>query len=139
MAVAKATIDVDLGELEKDWEAVAWRVPRSGEFFINRPEHVQQCDEVELKYSRIIVRRKVVWPSSLVNVAAICKDRNGDWWAYRETPTKGTHAWLSNGESVMWLDDAAIEMLGFTLPAEWDWQTPILNPSKQASEGASDD
>ncbi len=137
--MAKVTIDVDLGELEKDWEAVAVRTPQKGEQFINSNGGLSLCQDDEWRAQRLIVRRKVVWPSALVNVAAICKDRNGDWWAYRETPTKGTHAWLSNGESGMWLDDAAIEMLGFTLPAEWDWQTPILNPSKQASEGASDE
>ncbi len=137
----KVTIDVELGELAKDWEPVAFRVPKLGDRYVDaRVKDLVVFLDVETeKRPRLIVRRKIVWPPALVNVAAICKDRNGDWWAYRETPTKGTHAWLSNGESVMWLDDAAIEMLGFILPAEWDWQTPILNPSKQASEGASDE
>lgn len=135
----RVEIEVELGELAKDWEAVAIRPPRDGDEFLNSSGEINRCQRDEWSHPRLIVRRKIPWPPALVNVAAICKDRNGDWWAYRETPTKGTHAWLSNGESVMWLDDAAIEMLGFTLPAEWDWQTPILNPSKQASEGASDD
>lgn len=135
----KVEIEVELGELAKDWEAVAIRPPRDGDEFLNSSGEINRCQRDDWSHPRLIVRRKIPWPPALVNVAAICKDRNGDWWAYRETPTKGTHAWLSNGESVMWLDDAAIEMLGFTLPAEWDWQTPILNPSKQASEGASDD
>lgn len=135
----KVEIEVELGELAKDWEAVAIRPPRDGDEFLNSSGEINRCQRDDWSHPRLIVRRKIPWPPALVNVAAICKDRNGDWWAYRETPTKGTHAWRSNGESVMWLDDAAIEMLGFTLPAEWDWQTPILNPSKQASEGASDD
>lgn len=135
----RVEIEVELGELAKDWEAVAIRPPRDGDEFLNSSGEINRCQRDDWSHPRLIVRRKIPWPPALVNVAAICKDRNGDWWAYRETPTKGTHAWLSNGESVMWLDDAAIEMLGFTLPAEWDWQTPILNPSKQASEGASDD
>jgi len=133
MAVAKVTIDVDLGELEKDWEAVAWRVPRSGEFFINRSEHVQQCDEVELKYSRIIVRRKVVWPSSLVNVAAMCRDQHGAWWAYRNMPPRGKNSWQGCwGNPVILLDSDACEILGITLPTEWDWTVPIVNPNYKA-------
>ncbi len=131
--MAKVTIDVDLGELEKDWEAVAWRVPRSGEFFINRSEHVQQCDEVELKYSRIIVRRKVVWPSSLVNVAAMCRDQTGVWYAYRTMPPRGKHSWQGClGNSVIPLDSDVCEMLGITLPTEWDWTVPIVNPNYKA-------
>lgn len=128
----RVEIEVELGELAKDWEAVAIRPPRDGDEFLNSSGEINRCQRDDWSHPRLIVRRKIPWPPALVNVAAICKDRNGDWWAYRETPTKGTHAWLSNGESVMWLDDAAIEMLGFTLPAEWDWTVPIVNPNYKA-------
>lgn len=132
MAVAKVTIDVDLGELEKDWEAVAWRVPRSGEFFINRSEHVQQCDEVELKYSRIIVRRKFVWPS-WCKAAAICKDKHSGWWMYETMPTQYDVSW-SGGASceVLALNTVTQKMLGIALPENHDWTVPIVNPNYKA-------
>ena len=74
MAVAKVTIDVDLGELEKDWEAVAFRVPNKGELYFTGGvitpavgTHVTQ---------RLIVRRKFVWPS-WCRAAAICREECG--------------------------------------------------------------
>ncbi len=136
----RVEIEVELGELAKDWEAVAIRPPRDGDEFLNSSGEINRCQRDDWSHPRLIVRRKIPWPPALVNVAAICRDRNGDWWSYRKMPTKGTHSWMvTSGIAVMLLDSETCEMLGITLPTEWDWTVPILNPNKQASEGASDE
>lgn len=131
--MAKVTIDVDLGELEKDWEAVAFRVPKEGDWCVDAYGnlHDVSCDD-SFRNPRLIVRRKFVWPS-WCKAAAICRDQTGVWYAYRTMPPRGKHSWQGClGNSVILLDSDACEMLGITLPTEWDWTVPIVNPNYKA-------
>lgn len=133
MAVAKVTIDVDLGELEKYCEAVAFRAPTNSEFFVAAGGGIVQCDCLS-KYSepRLIVRRKFVWPS-WCKAAAICKDKHSGWWMYETMPKQGDESW-SGGAScaVLALNTATQKMLGIALPENHDWTVPIVNPNYKA-------
>ncbi len=130
--MAKVTIDVELGELAKDWEAVAIRPPKLDDNFLNSVGDVNRCQRSDWTEPRLIVRRKFVWPS-WCKAAAICKDKHSGWWMYETMPKQGDMSW-SGGASceVLALNTVTQKLLGIALPENHDWTVPIVNPTYKA-------
>lgn len=128
----KVTIDVELGELEKEWDAVAIRVPKVGDDFVNSNGEVNRCQNTDWKQPRLIVRRKIVWPSWCKG-AAICKDMDGLVYAYSAMPSRGGSSWLSCGCDVQQLKPRLVD---FKLPDDHNWTIPILNPNYKEPSGS---
>lgn len=60
----QATIEIDLGQFTSEWEVVAVRTPKEGEFYWYRDHAVQSVDDWTSE-PMIIVRRKWTFPSWL--------------------------------------------------------------------------
>lgn len=130
----KQTIEVDLGEIEQDWEAMAFRVPKSGDMCLDAAGRLYKAvDGMAFLNPRLIVRRKFVWPSH-IDAAAICMDKSGDWWIYETMPEK-LSSFRSCDESCCVLDlmPATCRMLGIELPDNHDWTVPLINPNYKES------
>jgi hypothetical protein len=134
----KATIDVDLGELAKDWEAVAFRAPKKGDSCVDTTGKLYPVNsDYDFRSPRLIVRRKFQWPS-WCKAAAICMDKDGTWYAFNPMPERSDKRgrWEPadrdfNGIQYMLLEGHEC-CLDVQLPANHDWTVPLLNPNYKA-------
>ena len=127
----RVTIDVDLGPLAAEWEVVAIRPAKTGEFIMSPGWNWKYATCTRLDSAsdgtQVVVRRRWKWPAGLT-CAAIAMDADGKWWAYEVAPEHVRGSWESVGE-VAELRDWQID-----LPAVDDWRESLrLNPHREKS------
>ena len=122
----KVTIDVDLGPLASEWEVVAIRPAKPGEFYLQSwPESAVALSPIASAAPYVIVRRRWKWPAGL-KCAAIAMDKNRRWFAHATRPILSGDEWRCVGGGVE-LRDWQID-----LPAVDDWRDSLrLNPNRE--------
>lgn len=121
----RVTIDVDLGPLASEWEVVAIRPAKTGEFIMSPGRQYAACTLATCADvgPQVVVRRRWKWPAVL-KCAAIAMDADGKWWAHEVAPEHVRGSWESVGE-VAELRDWQID-----LPDVDDWRESLrLNPN----------
>lgn len=124
----QATIDIDLGKFASEWEVVAVRTPKEGDFYWHR-DHAVQSVEDWTSEPMIIVRRKWVWPSWL-KAWWYAEDADGTQWAFMQMPRHAGDRWLPTAGSSPRLDRFTdIPKIG------GDWRQSLReNPNWKASQ-----
>ena len=125
----KVTIEVDLGPLAAEWEVVAIRPAKTGEFIMSPGRQYAACTLATCADVGpcVIVRRRWKWPAGLT-CAAIAMDADGKWWAYETRPTLSGDEWRCVGGYVE-LRDWQID-----LPDVDDYRESLrLNPHREKS------
>lgn len=129
----QATIEIDLGPLADEWEAVAYRPPRRGERYAIASEKVvlSTVDGINGE-SYLIVRRKWAWPAG-VKAAAMAMDADGQWWIHEHKPHVNRNCWDSEG------DVMSCHAWAFDLPECGDWRQSLReNPNWRSDNGQKD-
>lgn len=106
----QVTIDIDLGPLAEEWEAVAWRPPKNGERFVKSYNLVvlTAFSDFTNEESRLIVRRKWVWPSWL-KARWYCEDSDGvQRCCKRSKPDTGASSWYS--DDIVRVDPSLVDL-----------------------------
>lgn len=88
----QATIEIDLGRLAEEWEAVAFRLPKKDEIFLIDGKRVERAASDYQYVPQLIVRRKWTWPSWL-KARWYAEDANGSQWAYEQMPVRDEVEW----------------------------------------------
>ena len=126
----KIEIDVDLGQYAAEWEAVAFRVPKNGEWILTDMGLPLQIDMEGFTRPRLVIRRKWKWPEWL-KAEYIAMDANGRWFAYPFEPQAGMATWNVGGHSLLPLSMLK-QFLDFTPPAVPGWKESLIrNPNLQ--------
>ena len=91
----QATIEIDLGPLEAEWEAVAFRLPKKDEIILIDGKRVERATSDYQYVPQLIVRRKWVWPSWL-KARWYYENAGGAQFFSNNAPKLHTGYWLHN-------------------------------------------
>ena len=102
----QVTIEIDMGSLAGEWEAIAYRLPCPGESWLTSGGVVRTA------YGRgdvpivpcIIVRRKWIWPSWL-KARWYAEDKDGSQWGYMQKPELLSDRWETDGVTMARFDE----------------------------------
>lgn len=124
----KIEIDVDLGPYAEEWEAVAFRKPLKGEWFITDAGHPHVWGGQQHTNPRLIIQRKWKWPEWL-KAECIAMDANGRWFAYPFEPQAGMATWSVGGHTLLPLSMLK-QFIDFTPPVVPGWKESLIrNPN----------
>lgn len=113
----KCEIEIDLGVIADEWEPVAFREGRVGEFAHSYDGQIHQLSAAtQAKY--MILRRKWKWPAWLT-AEWIFLSPNGRWFATDKDPVSRTASWECLGV-IACLTSGMFE---FSPPPCDDWKT----------------
>lgn len=128
------TIEIDLGSLADEWEAVAYRPPGRGERYAIASEKVvlSTVDGINGE-SYLIVRRKWVWPSWL-KARWYCEDGDGIQRCCKSTkPEAGEMTWRS--DNLLRIDPEFVDIPKIG----GDWRQSLReNPNWRPDNGQKD-
>ena len=126
----QATIEIDLGPLASEWEAVAYRLPYPGDNWLTSSGVVRTASrQGELpSIPCIILRRKWVWPSWL-KARWYCEDGDGIQRCCKSTkPEAGEMTWRS--DNLLRIDPEFVDLPKIG----GDWRQSLReNPNRKAS------